>query len=113
VARCRRLRDALTAMQGDRGGGRCVGRTLPALLDHAGFDVQAVLVLPQASYRSSQPDDLARAHLVGRFLDARPALVEGYVPADEFDDCVAQLASETTTGELVVEAHLAAVGRRP
>lgn|GEM_PF-676017 len=108
----RRLRDALTAMQGQLGGGRCVGRTLPALLDQAGFDVQAVLVLPQASYRSSQPDDLARAHLVGRFLDARPALIEGYIPAPEFDDCLARFAAERTTGELVVEAHLAAVGRR-
>ena len=108
----RRLRDALTTQQGQAGGGRTVARTLPGLLDAAGFDVLAVVVLPQAAYRSSQPDDLTRTHLVERFRAARPDLVDRYISAHEFDDCLGRFAAEVTSGECVVEAHLAVIGRR-
>lgn len=108
----KRLAGALTAMQGYRGGGRYVARTLPARLDQAGFDVAAVVALPQASYASSQPGDAGRALLVERFLAARGELVEDFISADEFDDCLGRFASEVTTGECVIETHLAVVGRR-
>jgi len=107
-----RLTDAVTAMQGSHGGGRHVARTLPALLDQAGFEITAVLVLPQAAYRTSQPDDLNRRLLVERFLAARQDIVEEFISADEFDECLGRFAVEVTPGECVVEAHLAVVGRR-
>jgi SAM-dependent methyltransferase len=107
-----RLTEALTALQERHGGGRHVARRLPALLDHAGFEVLAVLVVPQATYGSSQPDDLNRKLLVERFLAARGALVDEFLSADEFDDCLGRFAVEVTTGECAVEAHLAVIGRR-
>lgn len=72
----------------------------------------AVLVLPQAAYRSSQPGDLNRTLLVDRFLAARDGLVEEFISADEFHDCLGCVADEITIGECAVEAHLAVVGRR-
>ncbi len=107
-----RLTRALTAMQECQGGGRQVARTLPARLDQVGFDVVAVLVLPQAAYRSSKPGDMNRTLLVDRFLAARGELVEGFISADEFDECLRRFAAEITTGECAVEAHLAVIGRR-
>jgi len=108
----RRLTGALTAMQERDGGGRHVGRTLPARLDEAGFEVSAVLVLPQAAYRSSKPGDLNRVLLVERFLAARDGVVGTFISADDFDDCLSRLSEEVVTGECAVEAHLAVVGRR-
>jgi ubiquinone/menaquinone biosynthesis C-methylase UbiE len=107
-----RLTEALTTMQERQGGGRHLARTLPARLDEAGFEVVAVLVLPQAAYRSSKPGDMNRTLLVDRFLAARRELVERYISAEEFDDCLGRFAGEVIGRECAVEAHLAVVGRR-
>ncbi len=107
-----RLTEAMTAMQERHGGSRQVARRLPALLDQAGFDVLAVLVIPQATYGSSKSDDLNRRLLVERFLAARSDLVDEFISGDEFDDCLGRFAVEVTTGECAVEAHLAVIGRR-
>jgi SAM-dependent methyltransferase len=109
----RRLTEALTARQEQDGGGRGVGRTLPSLLDRGGFDIAAVLVVPQAAYRSSQPGDPNRTLLIDRFVAARGDLVDGgFISADEFDEHLSHFRHEVTSGECVVEAHLAVLGRR-
>jgi len=108
-----RLTEALTARQEKDGGGRRVARTLPSLLDRAGFDIVAVLVVPQANYRSSKPGDLNRTLLIDRFVAARSDLVDGgFISADEFDERLSHFRQEVTTRECVVEAHLAVLGRR-
>jgi ubiquinone/menaquinone biosynthesis C-methylase UbiE len=109
----RRLTEALTARQERNGGGRRVARTLPSLLDRAGFDIVAVLVVPQAVYRSSLPGDVNRTLLVDRFVAARSDLVDGrFISANEFDDLLSDFRDEVTTGECSIEAHLAVIGRR-
>jgi ubiquinone/menaquinone biosynthesis C-methylase UbiE len=109
----RRLTDALTAMQERSGAGRRVARTLPSRLDDAGFTIVAVLVVPQADYRSSRPGDGARTLLVERFTAARPDLLGGgFISASEFDDALQSFSDEVTTGVCTVEAHLAVIGRR-
>jgi len=109
----RRLSGASAALQERDGGGRHVARTLPARLDQAGFEIVAVLVLPAASYRTSQPGDLSRDLLIARFLEARGDLVEGaFLSADEFDDMLGRFSVEVSPLECTVTAHLAVVGRR-
>ncbi len=109
----RRLTAALTAKQERHGGGRRVGRTLPSRLDEAGFDIVAVLVLPQAAYRPSQPGDPNRALLIDRFLTARDEVIEGgFISAEEFDDALRRFSVEVTREECAIEAHLAVIGRR-
>ncbi len=109
----RTLADAVSAMQAACGGGRDVGRKLPALLDIGGFDIRAVLALPSAAYRSSMPSDPGRAVLIDRFLEQRSALIEGeFLEPEQFDRALAQFSSERITAECVVETHLAVIGQR-
>ena len=108
-----RLARAVAARQQRHGGGRQVARTLPSCLDRAGFDIQALLVIPQAAYGSSLPDDLNRKMLLERFVGMRHELVEeGLISADEFDDCLARYSAEVIHGVCTIEAHMAVVGRR-
>jgi SAM-dependent methyltransferase len=109
----RLLADAVSAMQTLHGGGRDVARRLPAMLDLGGFEIRAVLALPDAEYRTSRPDDLNRLLLVDRFLAARGALIErGFLASDQFDSALAEFSSEITAAQCVVATHLAVIGRR-
>jgi ubiquinone/menaquinone biosynthesis C-methylase UbiE len=109
----RLLTDALTTMQGRSDAGRRVARTLPARLDGAGFDIRAVLAIPQAEYRSSRPGEPQRRLLIERFVAARQDLVTGgFLSADQFDDALSRFTVEVTGPQCTVEAHLAVVGQR-
>ncbi len=108
-----RVANAFRAAQAARGGDRYVGRTLARLLDAGGFDVTAVLVLPQAAYGPSLPSDPDRALLLERLRLARADMVAtGLLDDSELDADLADLAAEVVHGQCQVEAHLAVVGRR-
>jgi ubiquinone/menaquinone biosynthesis C-methylase UbiE len=109
----RLLADAVSAMQTIHGGDRDIGRKLPSMLDRGGFDVRAVLALPDAGYRTSKPGDLDRRLLVDRFRTAKAVLIEGeFLTPGEFDDALAEFSSEIRAAECVVVTHLAAIGHR-
>jgi SAM-dependent methyltransferase len=109
----RLLADAVSAMQTLQGGGRTVARRLPALLDLGGFDIRAVLALPDAEYRTSKPGDVNRLLLVDRFLTARDSLIEGgFLASDQFDGALAEFSTEVTAAECIVVTHLAVIGQR-
>ncbi|HUO49731.1 MAG TPA: methyltransferase domain-containing protein [Acidimicrobiales bacterium] len=108
-----RLRAAFTDMQETAGGDRRIGRRLAGILDAGGFDVTAVLAIPQASYGASSPDDPGRRFLVERFATARDQVVGGgFIDGDEFDELLDVLRHEETPAQTVIEAHVAVVGRR-
>ena len=108
-----RLRGAFTEMQEAAGGDRRIGRRLPGILDGAGFDVAAVLVLPQASYGASTPQDPSRRFLVERFATARDEIVNrGFLDGEEYDSLLAQVADEAGPPRTAIEAHVAVVARR-
>jgi ubiquinone/menaquinone biosynthesis C-methylase UbiE len=109
----RLLADAVSAMQTLHGGGRDVARRMPAMLDRGGFEIRAVLALPDAEYRSSGPGDVNRMLLLDRFLAARGALIGGgFLASDEFDGALEEFSAETIAAECIVVTHLAVIGER-
>lgn len=109
------LVDAFAEVSVLQGVDRRIGRKLAGLLDDAGFDVVGLLVLSQAEYGTSAPDDVARTFLVKRFAGLRDEIVRrGVLAAAEFDAALESLASDPTVKTCNLEGHVAAVGmRRP
>ena len=108
-----RLRAAFTEMQESAGGDRRIGRRLAGILDAGGFEITAVLVVPQASYGPSSPDDPGRRFLVERFATAREQVVGGgFLDGEEFDELLEALRAEEIPAQTLIEAHVAVVGRR-
>jgi len=108
-----RLSDVFTALQAAGGGDRQIGRKLACLLDAGGFTVTAVLVIPQASYGPSTPEDPGRRFLIERFGLARSgAVAQGLIEPEEFDALMQELAAESIPAQTLIEAHVAVVARR-
>ncbi|HVC69189.1 MAG TPA: methyltransferase domain-containing protein [Acidimicrobiales bacterium] len=108
-----RLRDVFTTMQEAGGGDRRVGRKLAGILDAGGFAVTAVLVIPQASYGPSTPEDPGRRFLIERFALARSgAVAQGLIDSETFDALMDDLAAESVPAQTLIEAHVAVVARR-
>jgi ubiquinone/menaquinone biosynthesis C-methylase UbiE len=108
-----RLRAAFTDMQETAGGDRRIGRRLAGILDTGGFDVAAVVVIPQASYGPSSPEDPGRRFLLERFATARDRVVAGgFIDGAEFDELLELIGRERTPPQTVIEAHVAVVARR-
>jgi ubiquinone/menaquinone biosynthesis C-methylase UbiE len=109
-----RLHQVFQDVQARRGGDRHVGRTLSTLLDRSGFDVMAVVVLPQTAHGPSRPDDPARVFSHERLAGVRAeALDAGLIGAEEFDRRLAAFGQEQVERQCFVEAHLAVVARKP
>lgn len=108
-----RLVAAFRAVQEAAGGDRRVGRRLARMVDAAGFDVVAVLVLPSAAYGPSLPSDVGRQMLLERFRLCQGEMVaSGVVSEDQFDADMDAAAAEIVHGRCQIEGHLAVVGRR-
>ncbi len=108
-----RLASAFRAAQQAAGGDRSIGRRLARILDAGGFDIAAVLVLPQAAYGPSLPGDLGRQLLLERFRLHRADMVAtGAISEEQFDADLDEVAGEVVHGQCQIEAHLAVVGGR-
>ncbi|HEY7948839.1 MAG TPA: methyltransferase domain-containing protein [Acidimicrobiales bacterium] len=108
-----RLADVFTALQEAGGGDRQIGRKLASLLEAGGFTVTAVLVIPQASYGPSTPEDPGRRFLIERFALARSgAVAHGLIAPEDFDALMGELATESVPAQTLIEAHVAVVARR-
>lgn len=107
------LTAAFVRTQAARGIDRHIGRKLPAILDAAGFDVGAVVVLPQARYGRSAPGDLDRRFLVERFSKLKGELVEvGGITEEAFERALAEMAAQTMPKVCEIEGHVAVIARR-
>lgn len=109
-----RLQRAFAELQSSRGGDRFVGRKLSTYLEQAGFEIESMLVLPQAVHGASDPADPARSFALDRLRGARDEIVaQGIMDADEVDTCLDLFAAEQATSQCNIEAHLAVVARHP
>lgn len=108
-----RLAEAMRAAQSGYGGDRHIGRRLAALLDFHGLIPTAVLVLPQAAYHESLPDDPGRRLLVARFRAGKEGIVTGgHMTEQDFESDLADLASERPGPTCEIEGHLAVLATR-
>lgn len=105
---------AYAAMQARRGGDREIGRKLPAMLAAAGFTVEQICPLPQASFAAPAPDDAFRQVTVARYLADRDGMIAtGIIDAATFDRSIAAFASETALPRCRLESQIAVVASAP
>jgi len=110
----RRLIHAYQQAQQERGGDRTIGRKLAGLLDQAGVEVQAVLVLPQAAYGPIEPDGVGQRLLARRLRAFAPELVDRRLLTEaEVRAGLDLLETQSQGPTTVFDGHVAVLGRRP
>lgn len=108
-----RLEAAYQRAQSDRGGDRTIGRKVAGMLDATGVTVAHVLVLPQATYGATSPEDQSQRLLHARLSSVAGELVgRGLVDEATAAEGLHLLASEAMPATTVVDMHLAVVGQR-
>jgi len=109
-----RLVTAVTDVQRGRGGDRHVGRKLTSYLRAGGFDINSLLVLPEAQHRVVDANDNERALIIEQVRAARAQVLEaGAVDADHFDADLAALEQEAPFEEFRTSARIIVLGQRP
>jgi SAM-dependent methyltransferase len=108
-----RLIDAVAAVQHNRGGDRESGRKLTSYLRAAGFDINSLVVLPEAQHRLVGADDAERALVIAQLKAVRPLVVAaGEMEAQRFDDDLEELEQEQPVEEFRLNARIIALAQR-
>jgi ubiquinone/menaquinone biosynthesis C-methylase UbiE len=109
-----RLVAAVADVQHKRGGDRHVGRKLTSYLRAGGFDINSLIVLPEAQHRVVDASDSERALIVEQIHAARARVLEaGAVEADRFDADLAALEQEAPVEEFRMSARIIVLAQRP
>jgi ubiquinone/menaquinone biosynthesis C-methylase UbiE len=109
-----RLVAAVAEVQHGRGGDRHVGRKLTSYLRAGGFDVNSLLVLPEAQHRVVDGGDNERALIIEQVRAARARVLEaGAMDADRFDADLAAFEQEAPFEEFRMSARIIVLGQRP
>jgi len=109
-----RLVAAVTDVQHGRGGDRYVGRKLTSYLRAGGFEINSLLVLPEAQHRVVDASDNERTLIIEQMRAARARVLEtGAVDADRFDADLATLEQEPAIEEFRMNARIVVMGQRP
>jgi ubiquinone/menaquinone biosynthesis C-methylase UbiE len=109
-----RLVAAVTDVQRERGGDRHVGRKLTSYLRAGGFEINSLLVLPEAQHRVVDASDNERALIIEQVRAARARVLEaGAADADRFDADLAALEQEAPFEEFRTSARIIVLGQRP
>lgn len=107
------LERAYAAWQASYGGDRQVGRKLSSLLARAGLAIEAVVAVPQAEHRRSEPGDPARVVDAARFRAARDGLAAaGILESEELERLVAAYESAPAVEQCRIECQVAVLARR-
>jgi ubiquinone/menaquinone biosynthesis C-methylase UbiE len=105
---------AVAAVQHERGGDRETGRKLTTYLRAAGFEIAAVVVLPEAQHRVVDAHDGERSLIIEQLHAARARVVEaGTMEADRFDADLVTLEQEPPFEEFRMNARIIVLGQRP
>jgi ubiquinone/menaquinone biosynthesis C-methylase UbiE len=105
---------AVAAVQHERGGDRETGRKLTTYLRAAGFEIAAVIVLPEAQHRVVDAHDGERSLIIEQLHAARARVVEaGTMDAARFDADLATLEQEPPYEEFRMNARIIVLGQRP
>ncbi len=108
-----RLEAAYDSMAHHKGGDRLIGRKLSTMMENQGFNIEAVLVLPNAAHGPSRPSDLGRQLDLERIMLAGDSIVEqGILTREEFDEYISIYAEEETSTRFRLETLIAAVGHK-
>jgi ubiquinone/menaquinone biosynthesis C-methylase UbiE len=109
-----RLVAAVADVQHERGGDRHVGRKLTSYLRTGGFEINSVVVLPEAQHRVVDAGDSERSLVVEQLHTARPRVVAaGRMDADSFDADLAALEQEAPFEEFRMSSRIVVLGHRP
>ena len=109
-----RLVDAVTAVHRQRGGDRHTGRKLSTYLRRAGFEINSMVVLPEAQHRLVDATDAERSLVVDQLRSARERVVAaGVLSAEEYDAGLAELEAESPHEEFRMNASIIVLGQRP
>jgi ubiquinone/menaquinone biosynthesis C-methylase UbiE len=109
-----RLVSAVAGIQHERGGDRHVGRKLTNYLRAAGFDINSLVVLPEAQHRTVDAADAERALIIEQLHAARARVLEtGAMDSDSFDSDLAKLEQEDPFEEFRMSARIVVLGQRP
>jgi ubiquinone/menaquinone biosynthesis C-methylase UbiE len=109
-----RLVEAVASVQRDGGGDRQIGRKLTTQLRAAGFQINSVLVLPEAQHRVVGPEDTERALIVEQLRAVRDRVLEaGAMAAERFDADLAELEHEDPFEEFRMNGRILVMAQRP
>jgi ubiquinone/menaquinone biosynthesis C-methylase UbiE len=109
-----RLVGAVADVQHRSGGDRQVGRKLTSYLRAAGFEINSLVVLPEAQHRMIDAGDTERALIIEQLRAARPRVLEaGALDADSFDSDLAELEHEAPFEEFHLSARIVVLGQKP
>lgn len=109
-----RLVTAVSDVQQERGGDRQVGRKLTSYLRAGGFEINSVVVLPEAQHRVVDPGDSERSLIIEQLHAARSrVLAAEVIEADRFDADLAALEQEAPFEEFRMSSRIIVMGRRP
>jgi ubiquinone/menaquinone biosynthesis C-methylase UbiE len=109
-----RLVAAVADVQHGRGGDRHVGRKLTSYLRGGGFEINSLLVLPEAQHRVVDASDTERALIIEQVQAARARVLEaGAMDAERFDADLAAFEREEPFEEFRTSARIIVLGQRP
>ncbi len=109
-----RLVSAVAGIQHERGGDRAIGRKLTTYLRAAGFDINSLVVLPEAQHRTVDAGDAERALIIEQLHAARERVLEtGAMDSDSFDSDLAALEHEDPFEEFRMSARIVVLGQKP
>ena len=109
-----RLVAAVAEVQHGRGGDRHVGRKLTGYLRAGGFEIDSLLVLPEAQHRVVEASDHERALIIEQVRAARARVLEaGAMDLDRFDADIAALEQEDPFEEFRMSARIIVLAKGP
>jgi ubiquinone/menaquinone biosynthesis C-methylase UbiE len=109
-----RLVEAVTALHRGRGGDRNTGRKLSSYLRRSGFEINSLLVLPEAQHRLVDSADPERALVLEQLRAGRDRIVgSGTMASELFDSNLAELETEPPHEEFRMNASIVVLGRKP
>jgi ubiquinone/menaquinone biosynthesis C-methylase UbiE len=109
-----RLVAAVSEVQHARGGDRQSGRKLTSYLRAAGFEINSLVVLPEAQHRLVRSDDAERVLVIEQLKSERKrVLAAGVIDAHRFDADLAELEHEGPFEEFRLNARIIALAQRP
>ncbi len=109
-----RLVTAVADVQHKRGGDRHVGRKLTSYLSTGGFEINSVVVLPEAQHRVVDAGDSERSLIIEQLHAVRSrVMAAGVMDADRFDADLDELEQEAPFEEFRMSSRIVVLGRRP
>jgi SAM-dependent methyltransferase len=109
-----RLVGAVAEVQSANGGDRQVGRKLTSYLRSAGFAINSLVVLPDATHRVVSAGDFERELIIEQLHAARAGVLEaGVLDAERFDSDLADLEHEAPLEEFQLSARIVVLGQKP